>query len=51
MATNLDGINGLASAIEVNLSVNENDLLDSIKAQGDLVRKLKADKAPEQQVS
>ena len=48
MATNADTTNGLSASVESKLSLD--DLTTSIKAQGDLVRKLKAEKAPEAQV-
>lgn len=51
MATSADTTNGLASEVAASLSITENDLMDLIKIQGDLVRKLKADKAPKEDVS
>jgi hypothetical protein len=50
MATNSDSTTNLASAITANLTITDTDLLDLIKIQGDLVRKLKAEKAPTEQV-
>jgi hypothetical protein len=50
MATSLDTTDNLASAVTETLSITDNDLLDLIKIQGDLVRKLKTDKAPKEQV-
>ncbi|CAF0737849.1 unnamed protein product [Rotaria sp. Silwood1] len=41
----------LASAISTGLSITDNDLNDLIKIQGDLVRKLKADKASSEQIT
>ncbi|CAF0783250.1 unnamed protein product [Rotaria sp. Silwood1] len=41
----------LASAISTGLSITDNDLNDLIKIQGDLVRKLKADKASSEQIN
>ncbi len=50
MATCSDSTADLASAVSNNLSVTDNDLSDLIKIQGDIVRKLKAEKVPKEQV-
>jgi hypothetical protein len=50
MATNSDSTTNLSSAITNTLTITDNDLADLIKIQGDLVRKLKAEKAPAEQV-
>ncbi len=50
MATNSDTTTNLASAVSASLSVTDNDLSDLIKIQGDIVRKLKAEKVPKEQV-
>jgi hypothetical protein len=50
MATSSDSTTNLASAVETNLSLTDNDLSDLIKIQGDIVRKLKAEKASKAQV-
>jgi translation initiation factor 1 (eIF-1/SUI1) len=50
MATNSDSTTNLASAIATSLSLSDNDLSDLIKIQGDIVRKLKGEKAPKEQV-
>jgi len=50
MATNSDSTTNLASAVATNLSLTDNDLSDLIKIQGDIVRKLKGEKAPKEQV-
>lgn len=50
MATNSDSTTSLASTMATNLIITDNDLSDLIKIQGDLVRKLKADKTPAEQV-
>jgi hypothetical protein len=49
MATSSDSTTDLASEIS-GISLTENDLSDLIKIQGDIVRKLKAEKAPKEQV-
>ncbi|CAF2701556.1 unnamed protein product [Rotaria sp. Silwood2] len=51
MATNPDPTTNLESTISTGLSITDNDLNDLIKIQGDLVRKLKADKAPSEQIT
>ncbi|CAF0909089.1 unnamed protein product [Adineta steineri] len=50
MATNSDSMTSITSAIANSLKVTDNDLSDLIKIQGDLVRKLKTEKAPSEQV-
>ncbi len=50
MATSSDSTADLASAISENLSLTGNDLSDLIKIQGDIVRKLKGEKAPKEKV-
>ncbi len=50
MTTSSDSTTNLASAVETNLSLTDNDLSDLIKIQGDIVRKLKAEKASKAQV-
>ncbi|CAF5145425.1 unnamed protein product, partial [Rotaria magnacalcarata] len=50
MATNSLSTTNLESAISTGLSITDNDLNDLIKIQGDLVRKLKAEKAPAEQI-
>lgn len=50
MATSVDTTNNLASAVANTLSITDNDLLDLIKIQGDLVRKLKAEKVSKEQI-
>ena len=50
MATNSDTTMNLASATSTSPSVTDNDLSGLIKIQGDLVRKLKAEKASSGQV-
>ncbi|CAF2989744.1 unnamed protein product [Rotaria socialis] len=50
MATNSVSTTNLESAISTGLSITENDLNDLIKIQGDLVRKLKAEKVPAEQI-
>ena len=50
MAANGDPTTNLASAVLANLTVTDNDLSDLIKIQGDIVRKLKAEKASKEQV-
>jgi hypothetical protein len=50
MATCFDSTADLASAVSNNLSVTDNDLSDLIKIQGDIVRKLKAEKASKEKV-
>ncbi len=50
MATNSDSTTNLASAIATSLSLSDNDLSDLIKIQGDIVRKLKAEKASKEKV-
>ncbi len=49
MATSSDSTTDLTSEIS-GISLTENDLSDLIKIQGDIVRKLKAEKAPKEQV-
>jgi hypothetical protein len=50
MATNSDSATNLSSAIATSLTITDTDLSDLIKIQGDLVRKLKGEKAPNAQV-
>lgn len=50
MATNSDSTTNLATAVATSLTVTDNDLSDLIKIQGDIVRKLKAEKAPKEEV-
>lgn len=50
MATNSDSTTNLAAAVSAGLTVTDNDLSDLIKIQGDIVRKLKGEKAPKAQV-
>ena len=50
MATSSDSTVDPASVNLENLSVTDNDLSDLIKIQGDIVRKLKAEKAPKEKV-
>lgn len=45
MATNSDSTTQLSSAVATSLTITNTDLSDLIKIQGDLVRKLKAEKA------
>lgn len=51
MATNSDSTTNLESELSTGLSLSDNDLNDLIKIQGDLVRKLKAEKSSPEQVS
>jgi hypothetical protein len=50
MATCSDPTAELASAVSDNLSLTDNDLSDLIKIQGDIVRKLKAEKVSKEKV-
>lgn len=50
MATSEDTTNGLASDVAASLSITDTDLMDLIKIQGDLVRKMKAEKAPKEEI-
>jgi hypothetical protein len=50
MATSSDSTAELASAVSDNLSITDNDLSDLIKIQGDIVRKLKAEKVSKAKV-
>jgi hypothetical protein len=50
MATSSDSTTDLASTIENTLLITENDLSDLIKIQGDIVRKLKTEKAPKDKI-
>ncbi|CAF0750509.1 unnamed protein product [Rotaria sordida] len=51
MTTNSNTTTNLESAISTGLLITDNDLNDLIKIQGDLVRKLKAEKAPSEQIT
>lgn len=53
MATAKDSTetNDLATAVAGKLSLQENTLMEQIRIQGDHIRKLKAEKAPQDQVS
>jgi WHEP-TRS domain len=50
MASVSDVTTDLTTAVSNSLSITDNNLPDLIKKQGDLVRKLKADKAPKEEV-
>jgi histidyl-tRNA synthetase len=50
MATSSDSTAELASAVSDNLSLTDNDLSDLIKIQGDIVRKLKAEKVSKEKI-
>lgn len=50
MASAPDVTTDLTTAVSNSLSINDNNLPDLIKKQGDLVRKLKADKVPKEEV-
>ena len=50
MASAIDVTTDLTTAVSNSLSITDNNLPDLIKKQGDLVRKLKADKAPKEEV-
>ena len=51
MATSSDSTADLASTVANTLTLTENDISDLIKIQGDIVRKLKNEKVPKEQVS
>lgn len=50
MASAPDVTTDLTTAVSDSLSITDNNLPDLIKKQGDLVRKLKADKVPKAEV-
>ncbi|UJR33573.1 hypothetical protein I4U23_021011 [Adineta vaga] len=50
MATNSDSLANLSSTMATTMSITDTDLSDLIKIQGDLVKKLKAEKASKEQI-